>query len=55
MIKVTITWADGTTETFHRNSFGELFAQLQTGKRKYKKLFAREVEIKDMRQGRCSE
>lgn len=55
MIKVTITWKDGEAETFYRSSFGELFAQLQTGKRKYKKVFAREVELKDMRQGRCCE
>ena len=52
MVKATITWKTGGAENIYCNSFPELFQRLQEYGR-YTKLFAREIEPQEMRQGRC--
>lgn len=54
MVKATITWKSGGAETIYCNTFPELFERLQEYG-EYVKLFAREIEAKDMRQGRCKQ
>lgn len=54
MVKATITWQSGGHETIYCDTWQEFFQRLQEYGG-YHKLFAREIELRDMRQGRCSE
>lgn len=51
MIRADITWANGGRETIYAESFSALFEKLQ-GYDRYIALDAREIQLKDMRQGR---
>ena len=53
MVKATITWKSGGYETIYCDTWQEFFKRLReyVG---YHKLFAREIELREMRQGRCS-
>lgn len=52
MVEAVITWKTGETVLVLARGFPELFAEI--GSRGVKKLDAREINVEDIRQGRCA-